>query len=129
MVAYNFQQGFAPRILDGSKVQTCRLVGKRRHARQGEELQLYTGLRTVSTRLLGRARCESTASFRLGLAGPGSLFLDGFPVRGDELTEFAIRDGFDSWSQMLEWMCFTHGEKSEQLLGIVIRWGALRLPT
>ena len=128
MVAYNFKARFAPSILDGSKVQTCRLEGKRRHARQGEELQLYTGLRTVSTRLLARSQCESTALFLIDI-GERSLRLDTFPVRGDELQEFAARDGFPSWDELLGFFLETHDGKGHVLQGSVIRWGALRLPT
>ncbi|MEJ0016825.1 MAG: ASCH domain-containing protein [Acetobacteraceae bacterium] len=45
MVAYSFKRDFAAPILAGIKRQTIR-ADRRRHARPGEVLQLYTGMRT-----------------------------------------------------------------------------------
>lgn len=52
MPAYNFQKQFAPLVESGQKRQTIRAIGKRRHARPGESLQLYTGQRTKACRKL-----------------------------------------------------------------------------
>lgn len=49
MVAYNFQARFAAAIEAGEKAITIRSIGRRRHARNGERLQLYTGQRTGDT--------------------------------------------------------------------------------
>lgn len=56
MVAYSFKRRFAEPILAGAKRQTIR-ADRRRHARPGEELQLYTGMRTKSCRLIARRTC------------------------------------------------------------------------
>jgi hypothetical protein len=45
VVAYSFRQQFRPPILAGTKRQTIR-ADRKRHARPGEQLQLYTGMRT-----------------------------------------------------------------------------------
>jgi hypothetical protein len=45
MVAYSFKSFFAPQIIAGLKCQTVR-ADRRRHARPGEAVQLYTGMRT-----------------------------------------------------------------------------------
>ncbi len=45
MVAYSFHKEFAPLILLGHKRQTVR-AHRRRHARPGEAMQLFTGMRT-----------------------------------------------------------------------------------
>lgn len=75
MVAYSFRPQFVGPITVGlglsfvnsfgvtpptirPKQQTIRAHGKRRHARPGDELQLYTGMRTKACRLIGRARCS-----------------------------------------------------------------------
>lgn len=42
MVAYSFQPRFAAPIEQGLKTHTLRAAGKRRHARVGEALQLYS---------------------------------------------------------------------------------------
>ena len=46
MVAYSFKRRFREPILAGSKQQTIR-ADRKRHARRGEALQLYTGMRTT----------------------------------------------------------------------------------
>ncbi|MEM1153653.1 MAG: hypothetical protein AAGI44_05900 [Pseudomonadota bacterium] len=58
MVAYNFQSRFALAVEDGTKRQTIRALGRRRHAKPGEMLQLYTGQRTKQCRLLREDRCH-----------------------------------------------------------------------
>lgn len=45
MVAYSFQRRFVPAIAEGRKTQTIR-GQRKRHARPGERLQLYSGMRT-----------------------------------------------------------------------------------
>jgi hypothetical protein len=51
MVAYNFQKTFAPLVESGQKRQTLRFP-RRRDARPGEPLQLFTGQRTKYCRKL-----------------------------------------------------------------------------
>lgn len=68
MVAYSFQKRFLPKIvaglepgpwLPGMKRHTMRQPrsGRSRHARPGETIQLYTGMRTKHCRQVGRVRC------------------------------------------------------------------------
>jgi hypothetical protein len=57
MVAYSFQPMFELPIVLGTKRQTIRAAGKRRHARAGDTLQLYLGMRTPRCRLLATASC------------------------------------------------------------------------
>lgn len=75
MVAYSFKRQFVAPIRIGlgkevfdaayrsdsvvlrPKRQTIRAIGKRRHARVGETLQLYTAMRTKQFQLIGKARC------------------------------------------------------------------------
>jgi hypothetical protein len=49
MVAYSFKAMFANQIASGMKSQTVR-AERRRHARPGEALQLFTGMRTKACR-------------------------------------------------------------------------------
>ncbi len=49
MVAYSFDRRFVPAIVSGAKRQTIR-AHRARHARPGETLQLYTGMRTRQCR-------------------------------------------------------------------------------
>lgn len=58
MVAYSFHPRFVDAILGGTKRQTIRMH-RRRHARPGEEMQLYAGMRTRHCRLVKTTRRES----------------------------------------------------------------------
>lgn len=51
MVAYNFHKMFAPQVEVLTKWQTIR-AHRKRHARPGEPVQLYTGMRTRHCRKL-----------------------------------------------------------------------------
>lgn len=57
MVAYSFHADFIGPILSGRKTSTIRPDGKRRHARAGELLQLYVGMRTPDCVRLLQAPC------------------------------------------------------------------------
>jgi hypothetical protein len=52
MVAYNFKAEFAERVEQRQKLTTIRALGKRRHAKPGDRIQLYTGQRTKGCRKL-----------------------------------------------------------------------------
>ncbi|MFK5597639.1 hypothetical protein ACFZ8E_11600 [Methylobacterium sp. HMF5984] len=55
MVAYSFKARFAAPILAGTKAQTipAERTGRSRHARPGEQLQLFSGMRTKHCLRLG----------------------------------------------------------------------------
>ena len=98
MVAYSFQRRFAEPILEGTKGGTIR-ADRRRHARPGEELQLYVGMRTKQCRLVARKTCLACepitinfASWRVGYVISGIRCLR----RRTELDAFAAFDGFRS---------------------------------
>lgn len=117
MVAYNFQTRFADQISAGTKTQTIRAIGKRRHAREGERLQIYTGMRTkVCRKLLAPdpvcVRAEMITISRDGVH---------YPQGGECMTPcvLARRDGFASFQEMLDWFERTHGLP---FTGILIKW-------
>src|SRR5688572_27059627 len=97
MVAYSFQRQFADPILIGRKVHTVRGVRKR-HARAGEALQLYTGMRTVACRLVARATCLDVKPIDLHFR---PHVLDDYVTidskRLEDLDAFAYSDGFPNW--------------------------------
>ena len=68
MVAYSFRPRFIEPILGGRKRQTIRAIGRRRHARPGDPLQLYAGMRTRNCRLIGRAICIDVVEVGLRFA-------------------------------------------------------------
>lgn len=99
MVAYSFQKRFIAPILSGRKAQTIRAVGKRRHARPGDFLQLYSGMRTKHCRLILETRCVSVHSITIVTGFAWSVTIDG-DYRLTSLDEFAQRDGFAHLADM-----------------------------
>lgn len=57
MVAYSFKTQFEGALRAGDKAQTIRALGKRRHARPRELVQVYVGMRTANCRLLFQSEC------------------------------------------------------------------------
>ncbi len=114
MVAYNFQPRFAEAVANGDKRQTIRREGKRIHAKRGDKVHLFTGMRTKNCRKLGEAIC--TYSSHVGLR-EGVLSLGNYPhVTADQ---FAMLDGFAHYADMLDWFRDTHGLP---FLGRLICW-------
>jgi len=133
MVAYSFKPRFAEPILDGTKTQTIRANGKRRHSRVGEELQLYTGMRTRNCKLIRRAECIEVLPVRLLFSyknGPVGFFVDKRQLDTAEMETFAYADGFgrDGDSAVMDMTVFwlkEHGDPKVDMLafdGALIRW-------
>ncbi len=118
MVAYNFNPRFALAVVHGAKRQTIR-APRKRHARLGERLQLYTGMRTRTCRLLrddvfctrldevrfdlrplaGVVMPDTAVALAIAIAqAEPALAVNGIPIEAvDEQDAFAARDGFDGW--------------------------------
>mgnify|MGYP007071569228 CR=1 FL=1 len=133
MVAYSFKPRFVLPIELGEKRQTIRGVGKKRHARSGDTLQLYTGPR-MKPRKIGEATCESSSPITLAFgdatkrpfvvfgdpqtAGPGEIL-----ITPAELDEFAVLDGFADWQALADFWAETHAPLPAEWTGIIVRWG------
>lgn len=134
MVAYSFQRRFVPAIRVGlgqdeharicgdvhPKRQTVR-ADRKRHARPGELLQLYCGLRTKRCRLIGVARCTACEPITLDLRGRIMLQGERPMIRARDLDAFAQSDGFVDWNDMCEFWYLFHPDL-EEFSGVVIRW-------
>lgn len=141
MVAYSFRPQFVAPILVGlghaphaigaefwsprqsyyPKRQTIRAVGRRRHARPGDELQLYTGMRTKSCRLIGRARCVAVVRATIWVAD-WCVMIEGRGVLGPrQLGTFAREDGFADAAEMAAFWRKEHGPV-EKWNGVLITW-------
>lgn len=142
MVAYSFKTIFAEPILVGlgalrmhrvaPKRQTVRAIGKKRHARPGEIVQLYTGLRTKSAKKLGEAVCTRTApitiefedgsgrtnNFKAGL----DIRVDGSLLTEDETYDFVVSDGFLTVERFVQFWEDNHGIDKPFDDGIIIYW-------
>lgn len=124
MVAYSFNPRFVEPIRQGIKTQTIRANGLKRHARPGELLQLYTGMRSqLCQRILPDTPClavlEAKITFREGEIA--RIVTDGIPVR--DLDAFALRDGFADAIDMWAFWRDHHPETIEAgFQGVVIEW-------
>lgn len=137
MVAYSFKRRFVDRIRVGlssvslsfdppPKLQTIRAVGKRRHARPGETLQLYHGMRSSDCFKIGDARCTSVEPIVIKVPlddawlavkiGDGEEF-----VAGDV---FAQADGFPSIEDMWQFWREEHAD-ARVFRGLLIKWEPL----
>lgn len=101
MVAYSFQKRFKQPIVDGTKVQTLRHFGKRKHAEVGKMLQLYYAMRTKHChKIISDVACTQRGivliTFELGHIV--NIVLDDDPV--ECLDAFAVRDGFEDVTDM-----------------------------
>ena len=128
MVAYSFQKQFIEPILAGTKAQTIR-ADRKRHARPGEALQLYTAMRTKQCRLIGRAVCGIVAPIKIDLR---DHWID-FPATGVRYTKtldldfFARLDGFAHWTAMLAFWRQEHGT-AIVFSGVLIKWERFEAP-
>ena len=140
MVAYNFRERFAPLIASGKKRQTIREIGARRHARPGDALQLYTGMRTRNCRkiLADDPKCRHAYAIQLDLSqrilkttryhpSPTPVFVidrvvidDLGRLAGKRLEAFARADGFDTLADMADFFGRTYG--TGIFSGALITW-------
>ncbi len=125
MVAYSFKDRFAEAIREGWKTQTIR--GRRdRHARPGEKISLYTGMRTKQCRKIADAICTEVMKITLMFDQDGvidRIVTDDVPVR--DLDAFAARDGFVDVDDMSAFWRTEHGPVGV-FHGVLIEWAAPR---
>lgn len=106
------------------KRQTIR-ADRKRHARPGEELQHYCGMRTKSCFLIGRARCTRVRSIEMRFLRNGfTIDVDGVPYINAAAEEFARMDGFADSADMLAFWKAEH-PGVEHFAGVVIEWEPL----
>jgi hypothetical protein len=126
MVAYNFQAQFAADVESGKKTQTIRERGKKQPPKVGDELKLYTGMRTKNCRLLRSAKCTSIEIVEIRshrkhvLIGTPSGDTYQFNRLTDGVIEkFAKADGFESVDAFFEFFKTSPGD---YFSGFLIRW-------
>lgn len=97
MVAYSFNAAFVDQVTAQTKRQTIRLPRKR-HARPGEPVQLYTGMRTRHCRKLVDPDpvCIGVDEVRIAFddGAIATLEINGIPLTAAEMETFARADGF-----------------------------------
>lgn len=130
MVAYSFKKQFTAPILAGTKAQTMR-ADRKRHARPGELVQLFTGMRTKHCRRLGEALCLEVAPVRIELPRarrvPEVMIFtpDGDLARHvltpSALLAFARADGFRDFDELHAFWAEEH-PGVDTFHGVLIRW-------
>ncbi|SDA13108.1 hypothetical protein SAMN02799622_00911 [Methylobacterium sp. UNC378MF] len=133
MVAYSFKKWFGPPILAGTKAQTIR-AERKRHARPGELVQLYTGMRTRQCRRLGETPCLSVNPIRIELPRarrvPEVLIFDAEGALAEHwltaraLQNFARADGFADFDELHAFWRAEH-PGVDTFHGVLIRWQPL----
>ena len=112
MPCVNFMRRFVPRILDGTKVHTIRIMGARPH-RAGETLYMQTGPRFKPDRFM---TCPCLRVREIVLHEETLTIWNenrkGFIV--PPLDTFARADGFDSWEDLQKF--FEHPVAPAQLV-------------
>lgn len=147
MVAYGFKRRFIQPIraglrLDGwpngaiydgePKFQTIRAprTGRGRHARPGEELQLYYAMRTKHCLLIGKARCASVDQIDLAFRQRRRsdwVRISSMPHKIDrpfDLDVFARSDGFEDWADLRAFWREEHPDVDD-FSGVLIKWAPL----
>lgn len=122
MVAYSFKARFAPAIISGTKRQTVR-ADRKRHARKGEMLQLFTGMRTKHCRKIVEVKCRVVDDIRIRVSKTAidEIWIGRYPcITGLPLDLFARRDGFRDSADMHAFWLAEHGEGLFE--GVVIGW-------
>lgn len=129
MVAYSFKQKFVAPIRADIKTGTIR-APRKRHARVGEELQLYCGMRTSGCfKIVPNRLCLRLNEIIFDIdRDPKKIALlsNGVPIVGAERERFAICDGFNpsaglmAFDNMVLFWIFAHGEGRFE--GVHILW-------
>lgn len=132
MVAYNFKERFIDPIQVGlgrtlrsdirPKRQTIRAIGKRRHARAGETLQLYYAMRTKQCFKIGDSRCTSVERI---IIYPDTMIIlrVGVIQTARQIQNFARQDGFENVADMQQFWLEEHGPSKFE--GALIQWEPL----
>jgi hypothetical protein len=127
MVAYSFKRQFVEPIRAGTKRQTIR-AERQRHARPGEEVQLYTGMRTRQCRLIGRATCTAVTPIGLYFGARPFTQIGGVDAFGLlYLDIFAQADGFMHWADLVAFWRANHPDVGDVFAGILVQWGDLEV--
>lgn len=133
MVAYSFNRRFAEPIASGHpatgivKRRTIR-APRKRHARPGELVQLYQGMRTKHCcRIIADQICTAVIPVTLWIGRGLVRFDDTNQLLGlaDQLDDFARRDGFLHWADLQAFWRAEHpaaAEPETAFEGVLIAW-------
>lgn len=118
MVAFSFKEQFAEAVASGAKTQTIRQTAR---AKPGDRLQLYTGMRTKKCRKLVDPDPVCTLVDYVGIR-PDYLTLGNKAKHAGDADDFARRDGFRDYADMVAWFQKEYG--SPYFQGYVHAWAS-----
>lgn len=96
MPAYSYKEQFIPFLLDETKDHTVRKerAGRSRHARPGETIYHYYGMRTKWCRKIGESICTWVQDITITEKGIYLREAEDTPLTPPERDKFAWSDGF-----------------------------------
>lgn len=127
MPALNFIKQFAPDVESGKKRCTIRRAGKRLPPKIGDQLSLYTGMRTSNCRLLRKEKCTEVTPVMLHIKNGNPEMCLGvilgtekcwIEVVAAEVKRLASEDGFASIDDFFSYFL---GDDDE-FYGFLIEW-------
>ncbi|MCP3969987.1 MAG: hypothetical protein GY717_06670 [Rhodobacteraceae bacterium] len=108
MVAYDFQAWLAPAVSSGQKTTTIRAPRKdNRHAKPGDRLQLFTGMRTKACRKLVDPDPTCAHVEAVTIDRDGIRYSAGVECSTPDVV--AQRNGFADFEAMAGWIKEAHG--------------------
>lgn len=125
MVAYSFQKRFVTDIQTGRKPHTIR-AHRKRHARPGEMLQLYCGMRTKGCfKIIPDVVCPLVQDISIWVqselpSGIAGIEVAGFELDEDQVDGLARSDGFSDILQFGHFWADVHG--TGRFDGALIHW-------
>lgn len=138
MTAYSFKKQFVAPVRVGlgirvdhepgdahvyhPKRQTIR-ADRKRHARVGEELQLYCGMRTKHCFLIGRSRCTAVSRIIIWTSTM-AIMIAGKLLTARQIGAFVKADGFASVHDMNQFWNENH-PGVDKFEGVLIEWEPL----
>lgn len=127
MVAYSFKKQFVGDIQSGRKRQTVR-AHRKRHARPGEDLQLFCGMRKKGCfKIIQDPICSSVQDISIWIESDLPSRVAGIEIAGFELCEdrmdgFARSDGFADLYEFGRFWALTH--RAGRFEGVVVHWAS-----
>ena len=103
MVAYTFKKQFAGIVESGEKLYTIRALRKNGHAKPGQNLQLYTGMRTKACRKLVAVDPVCWEVFDIAIDAENQLiWINDSKLNPDQEWQLIKGDGFDRMKDFWE---------------------------
>jgi hypothetical protein len=108
MPAYNFQKRFAQLIRIGEKTTTIRPCRQKRPTRVGDQLILFTDMRTKQCARIGAYRCCRVLPIRIDVVHE-TVHLAGYELADWEIRELARKDGFSGITEFFTFFRKVYG--------------------